>query len=123
MTTVAIQTSFDTWLHGELSNPIPETVVAFNFNLAEPWSIEIIGCDSYSEDDSDWACDESFRSGNLPFLLPASVVGSSWESVLEAAKGMVAAYLAMRSAGSDRLRKAEAVGIGFIDGDLHRVLP
>jgi hypothetical protein len=123
MITASLQIDFNTWLDGELSNPIPESVIAFNFNLAEPWSIEVVGCDSYSEEESDWACDESFRSGNLPFSLPSSEVGSTWEGVLEIARNMVVEYLERKSAGSECLRAAKAVAIGFVDGDLHRVLP
>lgn len=123
MVTSTFQSEFDAWLDSSLSQPIASSVVAFSFNLAEPWCIEVVGSDRYSDDDSDWACEESFRPAVKRLALPESEVGSKWEAVLEAAKQMVAAYLDRPSAGSTLLRKAEAVAVGFVDGGLHRVWP
>ncbi|WP_411882050.1 hypothetical protein [Polaromonas sp. YR568] len=123
MPTAAFQSRFDAWLDSELAQPVPESVIAFNFNLAEPWCIEIVGSDSYSDEDSDWACDESFRSANEPLELIDVDVGRTWAAVLEGAKILVSAYLSKPSTGSAILRKAEAVTVGFVDGDLERVWP
>ena len=123
MSTSKFQSKFYAWLDGALSEPIPKSVVAFSFNLAEPWCIEVVGSDRYSDDDPDWACEESFRPDVKRLALPKSEVGETWETVLEAAKRMVAAYLDRPSAGSKILRKAEAIAVGFIDGDLERVWP
>lgn len=117
------QSEFDAWLDGALSQPISPSVVAFNFNLAEPWCIEVVGSDRYSDDDPDWPCEESFRSGVERLSLPESEVGLTWELVLEEAKRLVSAYLDRPSAGSAVLRRAEAVAVGFVDGDIHRVWP
>lgn len=106
---------FDTWLDGALSQPISSSVVAFSFNLAEPWCIEVVGSDRYSEDDADWACEESFRPDVAQLSLPESEVGGTWELVLEAAKRLVSAYLKRPSAGSTVLRRAEAVAVGFVE--------
>ncbi len=123
MATSTFQSTFDTWLDTALSEPIPASVVAFSFNLAEPWCIEIIGSDRYSDDDPDWACEESFRPDVEDLVLPESEVGDTWEVVLEAAKRLVAAYIERASAGSAILRRAEAVAVGFVDGDSDRVWP
>jgi hypothetical protein len=123
MATSTFQSEFNIWLNGALSQPIPSSVVAFSFNLAEPWCIEVIGANRYSEQDSDWACEESFRSESKPLALPESEVGSRWEVVLESAKRLVAAYLDRPSAGSAQLRRAEAIAVGFVDGDLQRMWP
>lgn len=120
---VSIQDKFDVWLDDALSQTIPTSVVAFSFNLAEPWCIEIVGSDRYSENDADWACEETFRPDVEQLAFPASVVGKSWKAVLDSAKRMVAAYLDRPSAGSAILRRAEAVVVGFVDGDLERVWP
>lgn len=117
------QSEFDAWLDDALSQPIPSSVVAFSFNLAEPWSIEVVGSDRYSDDDPDWAYEESFRPDKRPLTLPESEVGATWEAVLEAAKRMIGAYLDRPTAGSAVLRRAEAVAVGFVDGDIHRVWP
>ncbi|MDX2110639.1 MAG: hypothetical protein SFY80_10400 [Verrucomicrobiota bacterium] len=113
--------TFNQWLDASLANPIPTSVIAFSFNLAEPWCIEVVGSDIYTEEDSDWACAESFRP-KIPGLdLPESEVGSDWESVLETAKKLVLAYLDRPSAGASILKKAEAVAVGFVDGELQRI--
>jgi len=123
MVTSTFQSVFDTWLDSALSQPIPSSVVAFSFNLAEPWCIEVVGSDRFSDDDPDWACEESFRPDVEQLSLPESKVGETWELVLEAAKRLVSAYLDRPSAGSAVLRRAEAVAVGFVDGDIHRVWP
>lgn len=123
MTIPSFQSKFDAWLDGALSQPIPSSVVAFSFNLAEPWCIEVIGSDRYSDDDADWACEESFRPDGEPLSLPESEVGGDWELVLQAAKRLVSVYLDRPSAGGALLRRAEAVAVGFVDGDLDRVWP
>jgi hypothetical protein len=41
------QTSFNNWLDNALSQEIPSEVVAFAFNLSEPWSVEVHGTDRF----------------------------------------------------------------------------
>jgi shikimate kinase len=123
MPSAIFQQAFNAWLDQALSKPIPESVVAFSFNLAEPWSVEVIGSERFSEDDADWACEEAFRPKTKDFDLPEDEVGSNWETVVENAKMLVKSYLDRQSAGSDRLRQAVAVAVGFVDGELHRVWP
>lgn len=118
-----IQGRFNAWLDIVLSQAIPPSVVAFNFNLAEPWSIEVIGSDRYSDSDSDWACEESFRPDVERFLLRGSAASETWKSVLNTAKPLISAYLDRPSGGSAILRGAEAVVVGFVDGDLHKIWP
>jgi len=122
MATSTFQLQFDAWLDRALSQPIPPSIVAFSFNLAEPWCIEVIGSDRYSEDDPDWACEESFRPEVESLPLPA-LDGTSWELVLEDAKRVVSSYLDRPSAGSTVLRRADAVTVGSVDSDLHKVWP
>jgi hypothetical protein len=76
------QSQFNAWLDGALSQHIPSSVVAFSFNLAEPWCIEVIGSDRYSDDEAEWACEESFRPDVEPLSLQESEVGGSCELVL-----------------------------------------
>jgi shikimate kinase len=120
----SFQERFNAWVDQALSKSVPESVIAFSFNLAEPWRIELVGSNTFSDDDPDWACPpEAFRAKGKKLSLPESEVGSDWESVLEAAKSMVSAYLARESPGQGRLRKAVVVVVGFVDGDLHKVWP
>jgi shikimate kinase len=119
---IALQDEFNRWLDDALLQPIPASVIAFNFNLYKPWAIEVIGSDTYDENDPDWASDESFRPEAEQLLLPAPD-STRREDVLEQAKSLVLAYLDRRSVGSEHLRRAKAVAVGFTDGDLHRVWP
>jgi hypothetical protein len=123
MVSPAFQSTFNVWLDGALREPVSPDVIAFSFNLAEPWCIEMVGSDRFSEEDSDWACEETFRPEVENLDLPESEVGSNWEEVLAAAKGIVLAYMDRPSAGSELLKKAVAVSVGFVDGELHRVWP
>jgi hypothetical protein len=123
MASSAFQDTFFSWLDEALKDQPPPGVVAFSFNLAEPWCIEIIGAEKYSEDNSDWACDEAWRAKIKNLLLPATEFGNRWELVLEEAKRMILAYLDRPSPGAVRLRKAEVVAAGFVDGDLCKVWP
>lgn len=123
MPTPAFQTKFDTWLDESLVGAADEEIVAFSFNLGEPWSIEVIGCGSYDEDDDDWATDEVFRPETECLELPESEAGDDWESVLEFAKLLIQAYLGRPGAGSAALKGSSAVAVGFVDGDLHKLWP
>jgi len=114
---------FDEYIEDILTKPIPETVVSFIFNLAEPWCIEVVGCGSYDANDSDWGCDEVFRGGVMPLDLPDSVFGPTWEDVLAGCTLMVAAYLDRDSPGSRILKNSSAVAVGFVDGDTHLIWP
>ena len=124
MSNLASESEFKVWLDRALSESVPASVIAFNFNLYEPGSIEIIGSDSYSEGDPDWASDaaETFRPDVEAFPLPASEY-TTRKDVLEHAANLVLAYLDRPSAGSKRLCAAHAVAIGFVDGDLRRLWP
>ena len=117
------QSAFNAWLDKALSARIPPEVIAFSFNLAEPWCIEVIGAKAYSAEDSDWACDEAFRPKIRSLDLPESEVGTDWESVLESSKKIIDAYIDRPSSGSAVLKKATAVAVGFVDGELHQVWP
>lgn len=120
-----LQSEFDAWLDEVLGEPVPSTVIAFCFNLAEralgPWCIEVIGSDIYSAHDADWACEETFRPETESLPLPKSVVGDTWEAALAHALRLVQAYLDRPSAGAAILRKAQAVAVGFVDGELHLI--
>lgn len=121
MPTPAFQSKFNAWLDESLAGADDEDVVAFNFNLAEPWSIEVVGCGSYDEDDEDWSTDEVFRPDTDPLELPEA--GDDWESVLEFAKSLILAYLSRPGSGSAALKGSTAVVVGFVDGDLHKLWP
>lgn len=109
---------FSAWLDGILENTYFEEVKAFNFNLYETedehkFDIQIIGSPVYDKNDSDWACEEIFTSGENVFRVDAE----DWITCLETSSELVQDYL---RSGKFRnvLTKTLAVSVGFVDGDL-----
>ena len=109
---------FVEWLDDALSCDLPEDIAAFNFNLYEDgddlWSIELIGASRFDAEDPDWACDEIFTNREEPLSWSAE---TDWENVLETMTEYVEKYLE-EGKYADMLRSYDAVGIGFVDGDI-----
>jgi shikimate kinase len=109
---------FEAWLDAALSVDMPDDIVAFNFNLYEDgddlWSIELIGASRFDAEDPDWACDQVFTNREEPFEWSAE---TDWEEVLETMTVYVEKYLE-EGKYADMLKSYDAVGIGFVDGDI-----
>lgn len=109
---------FEAWLDAALEADLPENIAAFNFNLYEDgdnlWSIELIGAPSFDAEDPDWACDEVFTNREEPLSWSAE---TDWENVLETMTQYVEKYL-FEGKYAALLKAYEAVGIGFVDGDI-----
>ena len=115
-----LQNNFFAWTDYILLQKIPATVIAFCFNLSETqnsFQIQLVGAPQFSEDDSDWACDEVFTSGTDLFDLPRIATGQSWEEGLDYSKRLISSYLKNGTQAS-KLKSVRAVAVGFIDGDL-----
>ena len=109
---------FARWLDRELSRPIPHGVVAYCINIYDGgdrrWSSELVGCASFDEQNSDWACDELYATR----LNALSWRGDEhWRNVLE----QLASFLHRYQREGRRaaiLNVAEGVAVGFVDGNL-----
>ncbi len=120
---MADYTAFAKWLDGVLDVAVlPKGIEAFNFNLYEAsddekgdefYEVLMIGAASYDPDDSDWACDEVFSTGENLFALTAD----DWEACLADVIGLVKQYL---SGGKHAalMTGTRAVAVGFVDGDI-----
>ncbi|MGI6696258.1 MAG: hypothetical protein ACOX6O_08525 [Christensenellales bacterium] len=110
--------AFSEWLDIILKADLSNEIVAINFNLYEDtdnkWSIELIGTSMFDENDEDWACCEVFSTRNHPFVI---VRESNWKEIETLFTDWVINYLATGKY-SDKLKQYQAVGIGFVDGDL-----
>lgn len=110
---------FFKWLDSILKNELNNEIKAINFNLYEDadnkWSIELVGTFSFNKDNDDWACDEVFATRDTPFVLECE---SDWKSVEALFVDLVNEYLSFGKYAC-KLKEYQAVGIGFIDGDLH----
>ena len=60
-------------------------------------------------------CEELFTTGEDLFTWREE---TQWEAVLETGKGLVMQYLT-EGHYADKLKQYEAVGIGFVDGDVY----
>ena len=110
---------FFEWLDLILKNELNSEIKAINFNLYEDtdnkWSVELVGTFSFDKDNDDWACDEVFTTRDHPFVIECE---SDWELVETFFVGLVNEYLSSgKYAG--KLKEYQAIGIGFVDGDLH----
>ncbi len=109
---------FYEWLDTILMVELPSEVKAINFNLYEDqenkWSIELVGTSVFDENDDDWACCEVFTTRDNPFVIEQ--VGD-WQTIEELFTEWINDYLC-NSIYARKLKEYEAVGIGFVDGDL-----
>ncbi|MEJ2613067.1 MAG: hypothetical protein P8179_24185 [Candidatus Thiodiazotropha sp.] len=122
------ENTFESWLSNSLSQEIPDSVRAFSFNLYEPalvddvkFGVELIGAESFNEDDSDWACDEVWEPTTRGINIPITYSGNSWETCLERLKALVIKHLSTDAAYSMKMKSKQGVGVGFVDGDLEIV--
>jgi hypothetical protein len=119
------ETRFCAWLEriSKKEKP-PKSVVAYNIGLFEStngYSAYLVGADEYSEEDSDWACDETFTPKERYFLLPDETKGQAWQVVLDRVARAAKDFLKTPAGKSSLFAKAKAVTVGFDDGDLTRV--
>ncbi len=104
-------------LEGLEREQIPKRVIAWHFDLYEPYALELAGSSSYDADDDDWACEDEdefypeYSRLQLEFLNELS-----WRQVL---KMLVQALRELREQMPDaKIFKCKHVAVGFIDGDL-----
>lgn len=113
---------FSDWLDRALPASLPSGVRAFSFNLTnvyeKEYAIEVIGASSFDAANPDWACDETWQPVPRQIEIPSGALGMEWEDVQDSASKLVLEYLAT-GAKRNVLQSSEAVGIGFVDGDLH----
>lgn len=103
----------------------PESIVAFNlglFQTADGYSAYLTGTDHFSDDDDDWACDEKFTPKERYLSLPTMAVkGKKWKLVLTKTVAAVKGFLSTSTSKASFIGRAQAIAVGFDDGDLVRV--
>lgn len=107
------------WLDAVLAGGLPAGIKAINFNLYDDgggkWSVELVGTSTFDESSSDWACREVYTTRDTPFVLMKE---SDWKTVESLFVSLLEKYLDGGKYAS-ALKKYRAVGVGFVDGDLH----
>ncbi len=114
--------TFEKWLNATLEQSIPAEVKAFCFNIYDDgdntWSVELVGCSSFDENDADWACDEVFDNRDEPFAWEEA---ADYDHIFAGVKVMILQYL-QDGAQADVLKNSQGVAMGFVDGDLELLL-
>ncbi len=116
--------SFAEWLErvGTGKKP-PKSIVAYNIGLFETedgFSAYCTGAESYDEDDSEWACEESLTPKERYFPIPAGTF-KTWKQAHAGIVKITRDFLASEVGKRTFFSKAQAVAVGFDDGDLERV--
>jgi hypothetical protein len=102
----------------------PPSVVAFNIGLFESndgFSAYLAGSTRYDPGNSDWPCDEVFAPRERYCALPVRRGDMKWDQVLERAANAIRVFLASSDGAASFLSRAQAVTVGFDDGDLVRI--
>ncbi len=104
-------------LEGLEREQIPKRVIAWHFDLYEPYALELAGSSSYDADDDDWACEDEDEFYPQSSRLQLEFLSElSWRQVL---KMLVQALRELREQMPDaKIFKCKHVAAGFVDGDL-----
>ncbi len=118
-----IYMEFKNWLDSQLENDMPAETKAFCFNLYEEsaedcvYSVQLVACDKFDKDDSDWACEEVWSSEEDIFCIELSdEQDKDWKSAQELIKSWVQEYMK-----DCDILSAKPVAIGFVDGELELI--
>lgn len=111
-------TDFEKWCNKVIEENFPIEGEAICFNIYEEsdkhWSIQLISASYFDEDDSDWACEEVFTTGENLFSWAQD---SGWAEILDVSCDLIHKYL-NEGRYSEKLKEFQAVAAGFVDGDL-----
>ncbi len=114
------------WLERIVATEMPAPdVVAFNIGLLETdkgFTAYLVGSKSYDPNNDDWACNEDFTPTERYCALPSMRSEDTWETVQHRVAEEMRAFLSKANVRTSFLGKAEAVTVGFDDGELLRVL-
>ena len=125
-----IYEEFAHWLDDILeNNDMPEETKAFCFNLYEEsdedhiYGVQLIAAGAFDPEDKEgeWACDEVWSCEENIFSVDTSdEEDTGWAHAQELIKEIAEEYL-KNGSFSAVLSGAEAVAIGFVDGDLELI--
>ena len=112
------------WLQGLLATqPPPANVVAFNVGLFETpsgYSAYLSGATKFDASSDSWALEDVYSPSEREFPLPPGVF-ANWHDVLSQVQVALKSALHRAPLLHSPLARAQAVTVGFDDGDLERV--
>ncbi|MBQ8582494.1 MAG: hypothetical protein IJ487_02010 [Ruminococcus sp.] len=118
---------FVNWLDNLLeNNDMPDETLAYCFNLYEEsvedsvYGVQLVACEAFDEEDSDWACEECWSSEEDIFCVELSDEDEKdWKAAQKLITGWAEDYLENGKYSS--VIGSKPVGIGFVDGDLELI--
>lgn len=116
---------FAEWLDNLLeNNDMPDSTKAFNFNLYDDsqeeivFGVQLIASDRFDAENQDWACYECWSSEEDIFYISADdEEDKSGQAFQKFISELICDYLE-KGTYRDILLDADAVGVGFVDGDI-----
>ena len=104
-------------LEGLECEQIPKRVIAWHFDLYEPYALQLVGSSSYDADDDGWACEDEDEFYPQSSRLQLDFLSElSWRQVL---KMLVQALRELREQmPSAKIFECKHIAAGFVDGDL-----
>jgi hypothetical protein len=118
-----LRLEFAAWLDKFLVGLVANQVAAFVFNVYEgdvSFDVQLDGAASFDPADDSWASQRIVSTGEDLFSIPRDAVGDSWEAALDVVRQLVRQYL-VSGLHAGKLKQAQAVAVGFVDGDLELV--
>lgn len=111
---------FSAWLDRIMPDALKVEAAALNFNLYDDedgnWAIQLIAAASFDPNDEEysWCCEEAYTSGEDLYTWNEE---ANWVDIQQEATDILKEYLENGKYAED-MKKYEAIGIGFVDGDL-----
>lgn len=113
----------DNWLNEVLNSPEPpDSIIAYYFGLFEApkfYVLYLIGSPEFDDEDDDWTFEIGYEpTKKYHHLEGPEWKGLKWEAVLDKVKTHLKSSPML---ASGRFADAEAIAVGFDDGDLVRI--
>lgn len=113
---------FSNWIDAAFVPQPPARIIAFNLNLYDsPFRVGLVGSARFDKDDQDWACEEDWVANDRFFDFPEELGALPWSNRLSLVVALLTECLQSKTETGDILRNAQAVAVGFVDGDLELV--
>lgn len=110
------------WLSRVLCEPTNDSTVAYCVNLYDsPFRADIVGLARFDAQDEDWACEEVWSPRDRSIDLPEKYAALPWEERLDLCTDILRRFISSTGPGARILREADAVAVGFVDGNLNIV--
>jgi hypothetical protein len=118
--------TFINWIQRVIQSEAPDAAtIAYNFGLFQGtsgYSVYLIGSKEFDAEDSDWATNNDFEPKEKYYHFPVKEYNQlTWQQVLANVELSLRRFMDTDTFKNSFLAQAEAITIGFDDGDLIRL--